>query len=284
MEGDDFEDNTYKGFEGGGGGIEDVFIMTKKFEGFDPEPKTWDFPMIINGWVHQLTGSEFKVLWYILRHTHGWQKDRDTISYKQFRYGIRKKDGDWFDKGTGLGEGALKRALKGLVDKGFIERNQEKDKKTGKWTITEYKPKYRYPPTDGRPSDNRPTTIPNSIQSLANNNNSSKEELGQKPYGNSSINEILSYLKAKAGWIDGSQKQQRYGCRTFMSRVGKLIKEMGGGEPTDRQIIDGCKKIIDLAAADKFHSKNFGRIKYIYDNIGGIVRASANKGKKIIGL
>lgn len=110
--------------------------------------------------------------------------------------------------------------------------------------------------------------------------NISNEILEAKPqaYGNTLINEILSYLKKKAGWIDGSVKNQRYGCNTFIKRVLKLLKEMGVENPNDKQVLDGCKRIIDLAAADNFHYKNMGKIKYLYDNIGTIVRSSKGKG------
>jgi len=93
-----------------------------KFEGFPPEKQTWDFPTLLNGWVHELTGAEFKVLWYIVRHTYGWQKTGDSISYKQFQQGIQRRDGTWLDKGTGLGTQAISNALKKLESHGFIER------------------------------------------------------------------------------------------------------------------------------------------------------------------
>lgn len=170
----------------------------EKFTGFDPELKSWDFPMIINGWVHKLTGSEFKVLWYILRHTYGWQKDSDAISYRQFQYGIKKKNGEWIDRGTGLGLTAIKSAIKGLVEKGFIERDQTKDKK-GRWTITRYKPRYTFPPTDLRTAEKYTTTIFNNKQSLINNNNNT-----------------LSY-------DNGNHKFQ-----SFLEEKEKLIKKIGG--------------------------------------------------------
>jgi len=93
-----------------------------KFEGFPPEKQTWDFPTLMNGWVHELTGAEFKVLWYIVRHTFGWQKTGDRISYKQFQQGIQRQDGTWLDKGTGLGTRAIAYSLKKLEEMGFIER------------------------------------------------------------------------------------------------------------------------------------------------------------------
>ncbi len=146
----------------------------KQFEGFDPEPRTWDFPMVINGWVHKISGTEFKVLWYILRHTYGWQKNSDAISYRQFRYGIKKKDGEWLDKGTGLSFPAIKRAIDNLVKNGFIEVEKTKDKK-GHQSISCYKPRLKEiksgnPRLNGTESAglNQPgeATIVNSEQSL----------------------------------------------------------------------------------------------------------------------
>ena len=114
----------------------------QKFEGFDPEPRTWDFPMIINGWVHKLSGSEFKVLWYILRHTYGWQKDSDAISYTQFKYGILKKDKKWLDRGTGLSYPAIKKAIDGLKEKGFLEVIKGRNEK-GKQSTNRYSPRLK---------------------------------------------------------------------------------------------------------------------------------------------
>ncbi len=102
----------------------------KKFDGFPPKRQTWQFPTVIDGWVHVLSGSEFKVLWYIMRRTYGWQKTEDKISYSQFEKGIMKRDGTWIDRGTGLREPTISAALKRLVSLGFIERHS--DPRSGK--------------------------------------------------------------------------------------------------------------------------------------------------------
>lgn len=105
-----------------------------KFPGF-PEPyQSWDFPTILNGYIHLLTGAEFKVLWYILRHTYGWQKDQDEISLTQLKKGIQKKDGSWLDRGTGLSRQGIIDAIYGrennkgkclgLIKKGFIKKSK----------------------------------------------------------------------------------------------------------------------------------------------------------------
>lgn len=92
-----------------------------QFPGFPSEEQTWDFPTILNGYVHQLSGAQFKVLWYILRHTYGWQKSEDAISLTQFTDGIKKKDGEWLDRGTGLSRKEVWSSLQELKKMGFVE-------------------------------------------------------------------------------------------------------------------------------------------------------------------
>jgi len=77
---------------------------------------------MMNGYWHQLSGSEQKVLDYILRHTWGYKKTADFISYSQFTNGIIKKNGEVLDYGSGIKSSkTLRKALRGLKDKGFIE-------------------------------------------------------------------------------------------------------------------------------------------------------------------
>src|SRR3972149_7367017 len=93
-----------------------------RFPGFPKslEKVSWQFPTIINGHVHELSGSEFKVLWYILRHTFGWQKSTDKLSISQICNGIKKRNGEYLDKGTGLSNRHVIKALKSLEKNGFI--------------------------------------------------------------------------------------------------------------------------------------------------------------------
>jgi hypothetical protein len=95
----------------------------QKFPGFPPKPSMnfWSYPKDLNGYWHQLTGSEQKVLDYILRHTWGFDKVADEISLTQLEKGIKG-----FDNGTGLSRPTIVTALKGLIKKRFI------DKKMGK--------------------------------------------------------------------------------------------------------------------------------------------------------
>lgn len=96
----------------------------KKFTGFPEEPNMnfWSYPKDLNGYWHTLSGSEQKVLDYILRHTWGFDKDHDEISLTQLQTGIKD-----FDKGTGLSRQTVIVAIRGLIRKGFIK------KKVGKY-------------------------------------------------------------------------------------------------------------------------------------------------------
>ena len=91
----------------------------QKFLGFPPKPSVnfWSYPKALDGYWHQLSGSEQKVLDYILRHTWGFNKTSDEISLSQLEKGIKN-----FDKGTGLSRPTVIKALKGLIKKGFIYR------------------------------------------------------------------------------------------------------------------------------------------------------------------
>lgn len=96
---------------------------SSKFPGFPAEPSAnyWPYPRVMDGWWHILTGSEQKVLDYVLRHTWGYKKNADYISYSQFSYGIRTKAGKQIDKGCGIKHrGTLRKAIDGLIRKGFL--------------------------------------------------------------------------------------------------------------------------------------------------------------------
>ncbi|MCX6720146.1 MAG: hypothetical protein NTV36_03520 [Candidatus Staskawiczbacteria bacterium] len=105
-----------------------------KFPGFPPEPTAnfWRYPKCLNGWWHMLSGTEQKVLDYIVRHTWGYNKTADKISISEFKNGIQnKKTGIWVDRGIGIKKDqAIINAIKRLSEVGFIEVI----KKTGKTT------------------------------------------------------------------------------------------------------------------------------------------------------
>lgn len=95
--------------------------QNEKFPGFPPEPKTnfWRCPNIINEYSHILNGSEHKVLFYILRHTWGFNKTADEISLSQLVKGIKN-----FDVGTGLTKPTVIEAIKNLIKKDFIKKSK----------------------------------------------------------------------------------------------------------------------------------------------------------------
>ncbi len=85
-------------------------------------PNSFQCPnVIVDEFLPELTGSELKVLLYIVRRTFGFQRDSDNISLSQMLNGIRKSNGDVLDRGVGIKDKkTLLAALRGLSDKGLI--------------------------------------------------------------------------------------------------------------------------------------------------------------------
>jgi DNA-binding HxlR family transcriptional regulator len=96
--------------------------MKDTFIGFstNPFPTSGWFPYpheLVTYW-SMLKHRELLALNYILRHTIGFQKSSDSISYSQFLEGVGN-----IDNGCGIKSTAtLSLALQGLVDKGFITK------------------------------------------------------------------------------------------------------------------------------------------------------------------
>lgn len=89
-----------------------------EFPGFhywDSRKQFLKYPMILQEYWWQLSGSEQKVLDFIIRQTFGWKKQSDTLSISQFTDGVKK------NRGTGLSASQVKRAIDSLEAKGFIE-------------------------------------------------------------------------------------------------------------------------------------------------------------------
>jgi hypothetical protein len=87
------------------------------------------YPKALGLYWHILSGSEQKVLDFILRQTIGFQKNSDEISLSQFLKGIRK-----ISNGTGLSRGSILNAINGLGEKGFIMVKKE-NYKTNKYEL-----------------------------------------------------------------------------------------------------------------------------------------------------
>ena len=76
---------------------------------------------IFDVWLSELTGSELKVLLYIVRRTFGFGKDADAISLSQITNGIQKRNGEILDRGTGLSRKSVYKAVQNLEEKGLVE-------------------------------------------------------------------------------------------------------------------------------------------------------------------
>lgn len=94
--------------------------MAEVFRGFK-SPNTTPVPdELIDEVMHILSGSELKVLLYIVRRTYGFKKTSDDICLDQICGGIVKKNGDRLDHGTGLSRETAVKAIRGLRAKGII--------------------------------------------------------------------------------------------------------------------------------------------------------------------
>ena len=122
-----------------------------------------------------------------------------------------------------------------------------------------------------------------------NDNNDKNEKnnpkgLGQSPksYGNPLINKFLEYLKAKTEIIDTAVKYQRTDSWILIRKMKSLAKQKKGGEPTDDEVWNGLKFLVDTACADKFHNQRAGNIRYLYNNIGAVVKSKLTNKRKVI--
>lgn len=68
----------------------------------------------------RLSEAELRVLLYIMRRTFGFKKQADAISLSQLTGGIRKRNGEVQDNGTGLSKPAALKGVAGLQEKGII--------------------------------------------------------------------------------------------------------------------------------------------------------------------
>jgi hypothetical protein len=84
-----------------------------RFKGFISPRYTQVPDELFDALMAYLSGAELKVLLYIIRRTFGFKKDSDHISLRQICNGIKTREGDVLDKGTGLSLSTVQIALKG---------------------------------------------------------------------------------------------------------------------------------------------------------------------------
>ena len=91
------------------------------FPGFSSPRYTQIPDIVFDELQHRLSGSEYKVLMYILRRTFGFKKDSDNISLRQMQEGIVKSDGTRLDYGAGVqSKATLVSAVRKLEELGII--------------------------------------------------------------------------------------------------------------------------------------------------------------------
>ena len=102
-----------------------------KFPGFAAPFYTQVPDAVFDELLSVLSGAELKVLLYIIRRTFGFKKNRDNISLSQMVSGIKTRDGQVIDGGTGLGKSSVIRALTTLEEKNIVIRTRRTTSKSG---------------------------------------------------------------------------------------------------------------------------------------------------------
>jgi hypothetical protein len=114
------------------------------FEGF-ASPNTTAVPdEFFDLLAPNLSEAELRVLLYIIRRTFGFKKEADAISLKQMVEGITTRDGRVLDRGAGVAKSTAWRGIKGLVEKGIIEKTRNSSRVRGDEATT-YTLRFRGP-------------------------------------------------------------------------------------------------------------------------------------------
>jgi hypothetical protein len=150
------------------------------FRGFSKPTFTQVPDEVFDELMPRLSGSEFKVLMYIVRRTFGFKKDSDSISLTQMTDGIKTRDGRQLDHGAGLARSTAVAALNGLIEKGVISaiRNQSEERGFEATTYTLHW-------ADEPWSENRTSLVQKSAQPLVRESNP-QETVDQHTDDNSS--------------------------------------------------------------------------------------------------
>ncbi len=98
----------------------DIIGLPKPFTGFDGPNYTQVPDALFDELLAYLSGTELKVLLYIMRRTFGFKRDSDQISLSQMLTGIVKRNGERLDHGTGVSKPSLLRALRSLQEKNIL--------------------------------------------------------------------------------------------------------------------------------------------------------------------
>lgn len=93
-----------------------------------------------------LSGAEFRCLWFLLRKTYGYQKKEDTLSYSQFA------------EGTGLDKRSVRRALDRLIERNVICCRENGNNRPQTWLFNKYFEKWNSE-TEGQNAHSLPGKI-----------------------------------------------------------------------------------------------------------------------------
>ncbi len=204
-----------------------------------------------------LSGSELKVLLYIIRRTFGFKKDTDNISLNQICKGIITRSGEVLDRGTGLSQNAVIAALRGLISKNAIVAKRNSSKEKG----------------------HEPTTYSLNIIPFLNNyrtpSSKNEEALPQKSGTQETVLQqtVIQYRNSKSKSY--SNKSNNNKINTEFKALGDLLKNKFAKRNTETQEVPESIKV----AIDEI-SREFGEKRNLRSNLTHVLRIIQKSGKK----
>ena len=261
-------------------------------------PNTTPTPnWLYNGEMRKMNETQLKVVLLVTRKTLGWfdpktseRKSQDYISQKQFM------------EFTGKSHTAIAHAIQCSVKAGWIIARDkignlcdtpDKRRRRKVWyqlgSVFTNKLSKQDSCLDTNLSNKTHKSKQHNDTNLSNKVDNTKEtitkETIQKKRGKAPhplIDKFLIYLKEKAKVIDTAKSWQRKDTWILIVKMKSLAKEKVGREPTDNEVWNGLKFLVDTACADKFHSQRAGKIRYLYENIGVIAKSKQTNQRKVI--
>lgn len=130
------------------------------FEGFEPANTTPVPDVLFDELLTVLSGTQLKVLLYVIRRTLGFKKSSDGISLSQFTNGITTRDGKVLDKGCGINKrSTVSKILRELIEMGCLESEKSKTD-LGDDAVTIYRVHFKgVVAKTALPSPETPTTV-----------------------------------------------------------------------------------------------------------------------------
>jgi DNA-binding MarR family transcriptional regulator len=225
-----------------------------------------------------LTPSELRVILYIYRHTLGYNKFTDQISYNQFVSGIVTRDGRRIDQGAGVSRRALVDALISLEKRGLITRFHQQSSNIPTFTITLTLPSHTNPTTEitNYPAQNNYDQEENE-RILSEQTNSLKTVTDLQEQGE--LTTLLTAPDSKKPNIRSGQKEKAKEV-TLTTQSGQLVKQVQNLHSD--KIFDEKKQVQNLherpgREMQKLHSTIKNKIKQNKIDRGVLSRTLADK-------